>query len=85
MTIDKELKSKYNKIYYQKHRDYVIEHLKELRYCECCNQSYHLYQISKHKKTLKHIINNNNYNNHIKNCCTNNMINNNAEGKAEIQ
>ena len=84
MTINKELKSKYNKTYYEKHKDYVYEHLKTLQYCECCNQSYHLYQISKHKKTLKHITNNNNDDKHIKNITIINNINN-ADRNSEIQ
>ena len=57
IVVDKELKSKYNKAYYAEHKEYVYEHLKELRHCDVCNRDYCLYMMSKRRKTLKHINN----------------------------
>ena len=79
--VDKELKSKYNKAYYAKHKVYVYEHLKQLRHCDVCNRDYCLYMMSKHRKTDKHINNSkiNNNDKHIKSIDINNNINNNVE------
>ena len=50
-------KAENNRKYYDKHREKIIEHQKEKRLCTFCNQSYPLYHMSKHNKTIKHIDN----------------------------
>lgn len=47
----------YRKRYYDKNREKIIQHLYENRLCEVCQKEYPLYQLSKHRKTMKHINN----------------------------
>ena len=57
--MDPEIKSRYNKKYYDLHKDKIFEHLNKKELCEECNIHIALYNMSRHKKTKKH---NNNHN-----------------------
>ena len=54
MTIDKSV---INKKYYEKNKEKIMEHLREMRLCEVCNREYHLYLFCRHNKSKKHLIN----------------------------
>ena len=46
-----------NKVYYYQNREKIIAHLGEPRLCEVCNREYALYNLSRRRKSMKHIIN----------------------------
>ena len=50
-TKNKELRAYYNKKYYEANYEKIYNHLKEERFCQCCNRYYQLYLISKHNQT----------------------------------
>ena len=47
----------YNKTYYKQNKQKIIAHLGEQRLCEVCNRNYALYNLSRHRKSIKHIKN----------------------------
>ena len=47
----------FSRIYYEKNKEHIFAHLKEMRLCEECNREYHLYRLSRHIKSKKHIKN----------------------------
>ena len=47
----------FSRIYYEKNKEHIFAHLKEMRLCEECNREYHLYHLSRHRKSKKHIRN----------------------------
>ena len=48
-------KSEYNKTYYEKNKQKIIDHLKEKQICEICNRQFAIANISRHNKTKIHI------------------------------
>ena len=54
---DKQKRAENRKRYYEKNKEKIIEHLYERRFCEACQREYALYQLSKHRKSKKHINN----------------------------
>ena len=52
-----QMSTEYNKKYYAAHKQQIIAHLGEKRLCEVCKREYHLYNLSRHRKSLKHINN----------------------------
>ena len=51
--VDKQTKSKYNKRYYNKHKEFVLKYLKEKVKCEC-GAIIARVNLNPHKKTNKH-------------------------------
>ena len=51
------MSTEYNKKYYAEHKEEIIAHLGEKRFCEACNRYYHLYNLSRHNKSTKHLNN----------------------------
>ena len=47
----------FSRIYYEKNKEHIFAHLEEMRLCEECNREYHLYHLSRHIKSKKHIKN----------------------------
>ena len=47
----------FSRIYYEKNKEHIFAHLKEMRLCEECNREYHLYHLSRHRKSKKLIKN----------------------------
>ena len=54
MTFDKSIS---NKKYYEKNKEKIMEHLKEMRLCEVCNREYRLHLLSRHNHTKLHLKN----------------------------
>ena len=54
MTFDKSVS---NKKYYEKNKENIMEHLKEMIVCEVCNREYHLYLLSRHNHAKLHLKN----------------------------
>ena len=73
-TKNKELRAYYNKKYYEANYEKIYNHLKEERFCQCCNRYYQLYLISKHNQTKKHLKNRDIYNSIEKNANSNSRI-----------
>ena len=44
-----------NKRYYEQNKLKIIAHLQEKRMCEVCMREYPLFELSRHRKTNKHI------------------------------
>ena len=53
MENKKGKKAERNRIFYLE----IIQHQYEKRLCIYCNMSYHIYNMSRHNKTIKHITN----------------------------
>ena len=53
MDKPKSMKKDYNHTYYCKHKEDIINHLSKNVECEC-GGIYKLYNLSRHKKTMKH-------------------------------
>ena len=47
----------YCKKYYDSNKEKIIKHLGEKRLCEVCQREYNLYNLSRHRKSTKHINN----------------------------
>ena len=57
MENKKERKAERNRIYYLENKEKSIQHQYEKRLCIDCNRFYHIYDMSRHNKTIKHITN----------------------------
>ena len=57
METKKERKAERNRIYYLENKEKIIQHQYKMRLCIYCNRSYHIYDMSRHNKTIKHITN----------------------------
>ena len=53
--MNSEIKKAYNKKYYDKNKDKIINHLKQKQLCELCNREFSLSSISKHNKSKNHL------------------------------
>ena len=53
--MNSEIKKAYNKKYYDKNKDKIINHLKQKQLCELCNREFSLASISKHNKSKIHL------------------------------
>ena len=47
----------YCKKYYDNNKEKIIKHLGEKRLCEVCKREYNLYNLSRHRKSMRHINN----------------------------
>ena len=47
----------YCKKYYDSNKEKIIKHLGEKRLCEVCQREYNLYNLSRHRKSMRHINN----------------------------
>lgn len=46
----------YNKSYYEKHREHILEKIKEKMKCDCCGCYVNRGNFHKHKKSTKHML-----------------------------
>ena len=53
--MNSEIKNAYNKQYYNKNKETIINHLKQKQLCELCNREFTLSSISKHNKSKIHL------------------------------
>ena len=53
--MNSEIKKAYNKKYYDKNKENIINHLKHKQLCELCNREFSLSSLSKHNKSKLHL------------------------------
>ena len=53
--MNSEIKTAYNKKYYENNKEKIMNHLKQKQLCELCNREFSLASISKHNKSKNHL------------------------------